>query len=249
MEKKPTTTIVYVLTGLLLAFAIIMGMRGCDHLDDIFQPGERVVDRVDWGQYSPDQFAGKVFTYTRVKGDKQDRRATIIVLVPYPAGFKVVNSPVGISGSDHRIKLTMERSTGAPAGVYQLTVGDIPADLDRIIVQLDEGDHDIILADADDESICHPAADCPIPIMMAEVGAAGVNVQGFLVLPDRSTVSVDLGSGAGDPEVNTANITVTSEAPEIFFLSTDFSTAAGRKKFLLREGSADGRSWSYTHHP
>ncbi len=62
MEKKPTTTIVYVLAGLLLAFAIMMGMRGCDHLDDIFQPGERVVDRVDWGQYSPDQFAGKVFT-------------------------------------------------------------------------------------------------------------------------------------------------------------------------------------------
>ena len=130
---KKTSLTITVLAGLLLAFAIIMGLRSCGHPDDIFAPGERVVDKVDWGQYDPGLFAGKVYTYARLQGKGDDKEATIIIIVPYPKDMNVSKDGLSSSGRDYIVKLKLESAMGRPAGVFELTLGGIPAkEFDRI---------------------------------------------------------------------------------------------------------------------
>ena len=248
---KKTSLTITVLAGLLLAFAIIMGLRSCGHPDDIFAPGERVVDKVDWGQYAPGLFAGKVYTYARLQGKGDDKEATIIIIVPYPKDMNVSKDGLSSSGRDYIVKLKLESAMGRHAGVFELTLGGIPAkEFDRIVVQLAEGDHDVVLADADDESITPFAADGPIPIMAAQVEGTGAAIHGFLVLPTGGSYTPEEGTvfaTVPDREVMTVKTTPGTGPMEVHFLAGAFSSSTGTKTLLLQDDhGVKGRSWSQT---
>lgn len=244
---KNNRSFVYVLVGLFVALAAVLGMRGCTDTDAILRPGERVVDKVDWGNASPEQFAGKVFTYTRLIKEHDKKTATIVILVPFAAGQRIEKVPAEPEGGSFRVHLVTRTDGGTAAGVYQLTIDGISTGLADIIVQLDENDHDVVLADADDESITvHPAND-PIPVMSSQLVGGAVVVEGFLVLPDGSTVTPDTAPPTSGDEVRTMTIAKADGALEIHYLRSGFGAPPGHKKLQLQEGARMGRSWSQTY--
>lgn len=240
------------LFGLLAAIATVLGLRSCSGEEDIFEPGERVITDVDWGQYSPKQFDGKIFTYAR----KTQKGTTVVILVPFAAGSKIEKDHDSADGADG-YKIVLRRTTGGTGqGVYQLTIDGIPETVEHVRVELTGGEgHDIVLADADDESFGTFDV-LPVPLMRVErsttTDPSGNSnpdvVEGFLVLPDRSTVIAEPVSTAGVSEaVLKVKVTTTSESLELYFMSIPFSPYQVKNKVALVVNGHDGRTWTYLH--
>lgn len=233
------------LIGLLAAIATVLGLRSCNGQTDIFEPGERIVTEVDWGQYSPQQFDGQIFTYAR----KRKSGSTVVILVPFASGSSIKKVHEGPDGADgYRIELDRTAASEGD-GVYQLTVDGIPGDVSHVIVQLNGGEgHDVVLADADDESLGH-FEDSPVPVMQVVhyVNAASAPdvVRGFLILPDKSNVTWSSPTVGAAEAVLKVNITTAQEDPELYFMSAEFGAPQDKNKVALVVDGNDGRTWSY----